>query len=312
MRLLEMFSRKQDTLGLIPRGLQNTVLQETTEANGFPVGAVVNTHRNQATIGIGVETEELIPETQWQTFEDEIVHMAGLLCTVTVDESCGGRQRSRAGVTLRATDKAQRKDVSEMMTSLAQRASDLHTAASVSGIDATLLSAEDIATITATAWTPDPVPRVDQWPALGSGLVMETTSLLEVAGRHSITWEVELSDPATSAEISEALHAIQMGPTILRWARVFRPVAVAEAEGSAATGEGRHSGILTLVVDDTDQELTAESADQITEALARRVLNVLSARTRLRVRRAIGRQQIMTTAGLGLGVLGWQNLEIQR
>lgn len=312
MGLLDVFTRKQEDAGLIPRGLQNTVLQETTEANGFPVGAVVNTHRNQATIGIGVEADGLVPDKQWRMFEDEIVHMDGLLCTVTVDESCGGRQRSRAGVTLRATDKAQRKDVSEMMTALAQRASDLHTAAAVSGIDATLLSAEDMATTTARAWMPEPAPSVDQWPVLGTGEVTESSSLLKVTGRHSITWEVDLSDAATATEISEALQAIQVGPTVLRWARVFRPVAIAEAEGSAATGEGRHSGILTLVVDDTDQEATGESAEQGMEALASRVLSVLPARTRLRVRRAIGRQQIMTTASLGVGVLGWQNLEMQR
>lgn len=312
MGLLDIFSRTADDVGLIPRGLQNTVLHETTEANGFPVGAIVNTHRNQATIGIGVDTDDLVPDTQWQDFEDAIVHMDGLLCTVTVDESCGGRQRSRAGVTLRATDKAQRKDVSEMMTSLAQRASDLHTAAAASGIDATLLSADDMAAITAKAWTTEPAPSVNQWPSLGSGRVTETTSLFDVSGRHCIAWEVDLSDAATAIEISEALRAIQVGPTVLRWTRVFRPVAVAEAEGAAATGEGRHSGILTLVVDDTDLDLTEESAVQITEVLASRVLNVLSARTRLRVRRAIGRQHIMTTAGLGVGVLGWQNLEIQR
>lgn len=312
MRLLDIFSRKPETEGLIPRGLQHTVLQETTEATGFPVGAVVDTHRNQATIGIGVDTDELVPETKWMAFEDEIVQMNGLLCTVTVDESCGGRQRSRAGVTLRAADKAQRKDVSEMMTSLAQHASDLHTAAAASGIDATLLSAEDLATTTAIAWTSTPTAHVAQWPSLGSGQVTETTTHLDVVGRHCITWEVDLSDPATATEISEALQAIHAGPTVLRWTRVFRPVAVADAEGASATGEGRHSGILSLVVDETDMDLTQQSASQIAETLATWVLGVLSARTRLRVRRAIGRQQTMATAALGVGVLGWQNLEIQR
>lgn len=304
MGLFDIFSRQRDEVGIIPRGLQNTVLQETTEANGFAVGAVVNTRRNQATIGIGVESNDLVPEAQWQAFENAIVHMDGLLCTVTVDESCGGRQRSRAGVTLRATDKAQRKDVSEMMTSLAQRVSDLHIAAAASGIEATLMSADDIATTTARAWTTEPEPSVDQWPVVGSGQITESSSLLEVVGRDCITWEVNLSDPATAEEISEALQAIQIGPSVLRWSKIFRPVAVAEAEGSSATGEGRHSGILSMVVDESDT--------QRTENLARQVLGVLSARTRLRVRRAIGRQQLIAAAGLGVGVLGWQNLEIQR
>lgn len=312
MKLVDIFSRKQEPVGLIPRGLQNTVLQETTEANGFPVGAIVDTHRNQATIGIGVETDGLVPEAQWRHFEDAIVHMDGLVCTVTVDEACGGRQRSRAGVTLRATDKAQRKDVSELMTSLAQRASALHAAAATSGIDATLMSAEDLAATTATAWTPAPEPGRHQWPVLGAGQVTETTSLLEVAGRQCITWEVGVWDAATAAEIDEALHSVRVGPTVLRWARVLRPVSVAEAEGASATGEGRHSGILSLVLDEADLDGQEEPASQITEAIAARVLNVLSARTRLRVRRAIGRQQIMATAGLGVGLLSWQNLEIQR
>lgn len=305
MNLLDVFSRKAQTEGVAPRGLEKTVLQHATAATGFPFGAVVDQATLQATIAVGVEQEDIVPDTTWRKFESSVVHMDGLVATVTVDETCRGKQRSRAGVTIKAEGREQRRDVTEMMTDLARRANTLHTAAAVSGIDATLLTADELLAITTLAWDPADTASTPQWPALGVNPVTETPMLLAVGDRRSISWEIDLSDPEVADEVAEAINVIQFGPTVLRWARIFRPVTVADADDStAATGEGRRSGVLTAVVDGSDPDHL--------EVVAAQVLSVLSARTRLRVRRAVGRQQVMAAAGLGIGVLGWQHIEVTR
>lgn len=304
MKLLN-FSRSVKAEGVAPKGLERTVLERTTASTGFPFGAVLDLGRSQATIAVGVGEDGVVPDSTWRKFEAAVVHMAGLVSTVTVDETCRGRQRSRAAVTVRAQAKEQRKDVTEMMTALAQSASTLHTAAEVSGIDATLMVADELLETAASAWELEEVPENASWPQFGVSPVEESPTTLTVGQRRSITWEIDLGDPAVADEVAEAISVIQFGPTVLRWTRVFRPVAVADAfDATDTTGDGRRSGILTVVVDGSDTEHLEDVGGQI--------LSVLSARTRLRVRRAVGRQQLMAVAGLGTGVLGWQNLEVSR
>ncbi|MGO3084470.1 hypothetical protein [Ancrocorticia populi] len=301
--LPKLFGGKPTSAKSAPRGLASTSLDEATDSTGFPFGAIIDRSHHQATIAIQADGDEVVSESAWRKFETDVVHMDGLVCTVSVDESCRGRQRSRAGVTIHALGKAQRKDSTELMTALATRAATLHTAAAASGIPATLMSARQLEKTTAQAWTPGTEDE-GSWPRLSDVAAEESPSRLKVGSRRAITWEIDLADSETGEEVAAALNAITFGPEIVRWARVFRPELIADSENNASTGRGRRSGILTVAVDGSD--------DDHLEEIAAEVMFVLSARTRLRVRRAVGRQQIMTAAGLGVGVLGWQHIEVTK
>jgi hypothetical protein len=303
MALLNLLTAKSTTTATTPRGLTSTILKESTDATGFSFGTIVDTTRHQATVAIQSDRPEIIDEQRWRSFENDLVHMDGLMSTLTVDEACRGRQNSRAGVTIKAVGKAQRKDTSELITDLATRASTLHTAAADSGIEATLMNAATITSVTSTAWSPE-TETTPKWPAIAPGAAHESAGFLRVGDRRSITWEVDLNDPEVGHEITEAITTITFGPEILRWARVFRPELIADSDTNASTGHGRRSGILTVAVDGSD--------DGHLEDIAAEVMFVLSARTRLRIRRAVGRQQLMALAGLGIGVLGWQHIEVQK
>lgn len=303
MTLLNLFSRRDTATVSAPRPLKATVLDESTDATGFSFGAIVDPARHQATVAIQSDRSELIGEDRWRAFESEVVHMDGLMSTVVVDEACRGRQNSRAGVTIKAVGKAQRKDTSELVTDLATRASTLHTATAQSGIEATLMTASAITEVAARAWAAEPAPKA-QWPEFSTDAAKESRMSLQVGERRSITWEVDLSDDEVGLEIAEALKAVTFGPAVLRFARVFRPELVAESESNVSTGHGRRSGILTMAVDNSDNDHL--------ESLGSEIMFVLSPRTRLRIRRAVGRQQLMAVAALGVGTLGWQHIDVTK
>lgn len=79
----------------------------------------------------------------------------------------------------------------------------------------------------------------------------------------------------------------------VRWVRIFRPAQeVADEEEG-----GRHSGLLAVSV----------PSEQMAglEPVIEEIMNELTARQRLGLRRMIARQQAATAASLGMGAFAW-------
>lgn len=290
-------SRRKNRSGpsIVPRGLQNIEVVEVRDLDGYYVGFLADSRRTQSTMISRVIDHRAVTTDALAMWEASLVGMESLLATVATLTVSAERSSWSLSATMQAVGRDERKDTTELATRMATTAPAIYRQASDCGFTARPLSSSEVESFGQFYWSP---AHPSAWPPRASS-VDESSGEVTVDGITHVIFEVTCDGDDTALE--ELTSIIQnLGPEVdatFQLARVFRPAA-----GMEETSSGRRVGLLSI-------SSPADLPDAGTY-LAALCLAQLDARARLRVRRLFGRQQLGVSMVLGLGVLGWQHLEV--
>lgn len=248
---------------------------------------------------------------------------------------------ARLAITFEATTRARRTDPEEMATELARRLPGLYEDLIGAGVEATPMSAAQIVSMVHRSYNPSAEADFEQLDVLGQdhGLDWEDAGPATAVtkwgsyrhdGVESVVWELQappesvfpdsvlkpllnahdeldrkrvtlIYRPYTAGdatkqvdrEYKDALTAMQHGKGVKSASAELRVQATEQARQEQVRGAGlvRYSALMTVTCRDGDDVATASA---ITEAL--------TARSRLRFRRAYGQQDAAFAAALGVGL----------
>lgn len=286
---------KNPAVKISPRLLRTITPIEVRDLDGYYVGFLSDASYAQATMVSRVLDAETVTTAGLATWEASLVGMETLLATVATVTVAKEDIAWSLSATMTAADKTERKDPSELATRLAMTSPAIYRRAGDCGFPARPLSIAEVTSYSQHLWSPSHSPV---WPPVAA-TVEETPQSLTIGEITHVVFEITCDGIDTT--LDDLTTIIQeLGPRLdatLQIARVFRPAASMDEASS-----GRRVGLLTI----------AHPADEVDVGtyLAALIFSQLNARSRLRVRRLIGRQQLGVLMALGLGVLGWQHLEV--
>lgn len=288
--------KSKDTVVTIsPRLLRTITPIEVRDLDGYYVGFLSDSPRGQATMVSRVLTAETVTTDALATWEASLVGMDNLLATVATVTVAGDDVSWSLSATMTAADKVERKDPSELVTRLATTAPAIYRQAGDCGFPSRPLSIAEVTSYSQYFWSPE---HTAVWPPVATS-VEESSQTLTIDDTTHVVFEITCDGADTTLDSLTTIIQT-LGPQVdatLQLARVFRPAASMDE-----TSSGRRVGLLTI----------AHPADRQDAGtyLAALILSQLDARSRLRVRRLTSRQQVGVLMAVGLGVLGWQHLEV--
>lgn len=275
--------------------LAGTELWEERDVRGWPSAHIVD-HRNaQTTINLKITTDQMLTEDNWRTWEHTISGLPGLVAVCTVDEAGEGTwPHPRIAATFRAKDSSQRKHLDELVTDVSLIQSDLYERSIVDDGNAAPMEADEVIDALNHALG---TSELSQWDELGVLPVSSRTDDLIINDEVSCsTFVVDISSEDVADEL-DAIMADWEGADRIRRARFFRPYVLPEGgEEIVQAGYGRHWALVTI------------TGSPMADIAFRAAMDTRPA-IGLRVRRLRGRQRTGLFAGLGIGVLGWQQIQ---
>ncbi|WP_394277849.1 hypothetical protein [Luteococcus sp.] len=289
------FKRRVPEPSTALHGLQDIDIVEVRDLDGHYVGFLADASRAQATMLSRVTDAATVTPDALGMWEASLVGMESLLATVSTLTVAEDEPSWSLSATMQAVGRDERRDPTELATRLATSAPAIYRQAGDSGFHSRPLSSSEVVSFGQLHWSP---LHPASWPPRAA-IVEEGPSEVTVDGNTHVVFEVTCDGDGTVLEMLASIIQ-DLGPRVdatFRLARVFRPAA-----GLDKTSSGRRVGLLTISYE-------AGRRDTGTY-LAALCLAQLDARARLRVRRLFGRQQLGMGMALGLGVLGWQHLEV--
>lgn len=294
MKLLDVIAPKPPA---IPE-LSTLQLEEETDVRGWTTGIVLDKRQHQGTVSFSLseDSEGVITEDQWLSWEDSIARLDRMICTCTIDEAGDYAAPSRSATTFKATSKEQKKNLTELVTDISVRQKELYEKASAQELPLRPIDADEL---TRTVLSGLELGE-GSWDDLASMELEETNEYLRVLHdgevvQQSSVFTVDISEPAVAQAVDEVMQD-WAGDELLRRTRFFRPYVLPEGTGeNLTTGSGRRWALITL------------SGTEAGDWAFRQVMDANPV-IGLQMRRLRGRQRTGVLAGLGIGVLGWQHL----
>lgn len=271
-------------------GLNVGTLESVRTVGGWELGAIVSPDHRQATVQFDVPDTDILDESTWQSWEQAVASIPQIVSTFTVDTAGDNTPAVRAGAVFRAVGNAETKDHDQFLADIARAIGPLFDAADeVLPSESRPLSPAEL---TAHLSTGMGITETAQWDALGDVTVEEADQTVTVGG---ITWSV-FQTPVDHHELFDDIDEITgdwEGIDWLRRTRFFRPQIVADADDATTlAGSGRRHQIITAL----------GSPDA-----TRNLLDFLPPASAIALRRSWQRQRALGVAGLGTGLLGFQN-----
>lgn len=271
-------------------GINVGTLESVRTVGGWELGVIVSPDRRQATVQFDLPDTDVLDENAWSLWEQAVASVPQIVATFTVDTVGDNTPAVRAGAVFRAVGNTETKDHDQFLADIARGVAPLFDAADrVLPTESRPLSPADLTSHLSTSMG---ITETSDWSALGDVSVTETDRVVTVGG---VEWSV-FQTPADAhtlfAELDE-LTGDWEGIDWLRRTRIFRPQIVADAEDDTTlAGSGRRHQLITTL-----------GGSQATTSL----IDFLSAPAAIALRRSWQRQRALGVAGLGTGLLGFQN-----
>lgn len=272
--------------------LSGTRMAEVRDLYGWELGLIFNENGSEATMHLAITGAESWPANQIAEWEATLVGVDTLVATC-VSRAVGAAETDMvASATFQTSSKKERRDSSEFMTRLARTAHVIYERADAAGLESTPMTAAQVSAWAQQALSPN---REAEWPVIAHE-IDESATEVTVDGVTHVVFELCVDDTECILDAVAAAEEVGIeGSGTVRIASWFRP----------ALDPGGHSpGRRVLLVD------ISHPRDDLVEQAVLVWLSWMQPRTRLRARRLVHRQQVGMTASLGLGVLGWQHLEV--
>lgn len=285
--MLGWFKRRRK--GVPCQALAKTRLTQIRDTKGFDHGVIVDEQRHQVTLIAEVTDGD--PE-HWDSFVNHMLADEALACLTKVTTA----NSTLVAATFTATEKTEKKDSEQFLTSRAVQAEEIMSAGRAAGWT---LEPCDRAAVRAWIDSVWPSPEnTSAWPPT-TGELTETDKILTVSSESTAAvtavFETDVNgDPALTKTLDE-IAATTDGS--VRFAHLVRPALRELDEGNAI---GQETGLVTIV-SETAEDVAADADAFIT---------VLDPHSRLRCHRMVGRQQVGLLAGAGAGTLPWQHLTL--
>lgn len=283
---------KNDQTAALPV-LRAMRIDEVRDVAGFPLGLIFNPAKSEANMAVKVDEPMSVTVESVADWEASLVGTESLVATCASTTVRPGGSESVLWATFQSLSPAERKDASEFMTRLALHAGTIYQQADAAGMECIPMTKNQISQWAQTALSPD---QEAEWPSVVREYE-ETKSSMTIDGIHHVCFEVVCTDPDLLDEAIATATAVghDVPEGSVRIGQWFRP---AELLGDVAPG--RRAAII---------DITHPSAETC-ERMVAVWISLMTPRTRLRVRRMWHRQQVATAAAAGLGILGWQRLEV--
>lgn len=265
-------------------------LETVRDVRGFHVGVVVNPAVGQASVCCTAHTSADGQPVAWQQWDDTVSRTESVSAT-TVSIHLAREPRVVLWTTFSAEGKAERKDTSEFLTRLARILPDVYDCADVV---ADPLDAEAMGRMIAEALMPGSSSTSFPPPVRG---VKESPGHISMGGQTTATFELDL--PGAAADTVTEVVGI-LDTLTHRTPEVSARVAVWSRPAVENHDSARRVGLVSLSAPDMDLVTTS----------ARWMIDMLTPALRLRCRRLWNRQQMGAVSSLGVGVAGWQHLEV--
>ena len=288
--------RKTPIEGIAHPAVAGMRLAGERDARGFRLGVVLPGQAGEATLAVRLTNAEILTTEAVAQWRAEVHADESVVATCAAQRFSGEDTAALLWVTVAATSKAERKDTSELLTRLAVFAPRIYDAADAAGMDAKPVSRDELAQWVSSELVGDGEAAV--FPPRAA-MISDGRSMLAVDGRVTATFEVSHhrdededtfdSVRALVAQLSEFFDG-ELSVRVSDWSRP------AERAGFA----DRRVGLVSLTAQDTE----------VVEDAVRALLVNLTAKQRLAIRRLWNQQAMGAGASLGVGVLGWQRLEV--
>lgn len=272
--------------------LSGTRMAEVRDLYGWELGLIVNENGSEATMHMAISGEESWPANKIAEWEATLVGVDTLVATC-MSRAVGGVETDMvASATFQSNSKKERRDSSEFMTRLARTAHVIYEQADVAGLASTPMTAAQVSDWAQETLSPN---REAVWPVVAHE-IDESATEVTVDGVTHVVFELCVDDSECILDAVTAVEEVGAeGSGAVRIASWFRP---------ALDSGGHLLGRRVLLVD------ISHPRGDLVEQAALVWLSWMQPRSRLRARRLVHRQQVGMTASLGLGVLGWQHLEV--
>lgn len=270
------------------RGLTVTSVRDTA---GFERGVVLDQRHHQATVISRVDdaSNDVTLDT-WHAFENLLIDDEDVLACSTIAEYGATGNPRLVALTFAATESKEKKDHTELLTTLALHVDRTTQKAESLGIVLWPFSQEEITSYAATVWSADDT----QWPPQ-SASGHETARFITTDNTVSVTFEINIDgEEWLEWEVYSLVDDVTEGPMI-RCCRVFRPAIVPVDDV-----HGRRFVFITIT----------DTSEEAVELQIRDFIAHLTPRARLRVRRFTSRQQVGLLAGAGL-INAWDHISLE-
>lgn len=281
-----LFTRRRRAQAVC-RLLADSELAQIRDTRGFDHGVIIDSGHGQMTL---ISTVTADDGGDYAAMISAMAADADLVSLTRVTED-NGRYLS---ATFAATEKTERKHREEFLSTRAVKAENFMHTAAAAGIRLEPVDKAGMSALAARVWPAGAGGQ--QWPPVADD-VEETVSTITCLPSDmpvNIVFEVDVDAVEALDEFLDEL-AVETG--VLRSSVVVRPPL---AEAAEPESTGRRCALVTV------RGANVEDA----EDTAAELVSGLSPLVRLRVHRMLGRQQAGLLAGAGLGVLGWQQINL--
>lgn len=285
----------RDAVGSPHPGLVGLELASVRDARGFDLGVISAARGAVVTVAVELQRREVVEDRALSAWRSAVSADETVVATCVATSVAAGGLHTRLWVSLAAGSKEERKDREVLLTRVAMWMPVVYDSADAVGLEALPLTPDEMQAYAEQALTDGNQAGESVFPPLVTEVAIHP-GVVEAAGMATVSFVVHLDEHtddlvAVLVSLCQQLSTqMQVTARVGWWSRI----------PTRAQHPARQVAVFSLCATEID---LVEQAAQI-------LIAQLPALFRLRLRRLWHRQPLGAAMSAGLGMLGWQRLEV--